>query len=57
MIFNSLTEGITTEIGQSESKRERSEKKLRDTSLVYGDIGPEAISSVFKWIQRTQNAF
>ena len=50
MIFNSLTEGITTEIGQSESKRERSEKKLRDTSLVYGDIGHEAISSVFKWI-------
>ena len=48
---------LTSIFVQAESKRERNEKRLQGINLTYGEISCDAITSVFKWLQRTQGVF
>lgn len=56
-LFNILASEFPKERGKAESRRERDEKGIKETSMTYGEIEFRSLCLVFKWIQKTYNAF
>ena len=52
-LFNIVARDFSTQVGKTESRRERNEKNLREIHLTYGEIEFKSFFQVFKWIQST----
>ena len=49
-LFNILASEFPKERGKAESRRERDEKGIKETSMTYGEIEFRSLCLVFKWI-------